>query len=62
MSTYNSIQREYNWVCKRIKGPLYRIKMRELYNKINKAILNPEMTPQQKLNLIGIRDTIKEKL
>lgn len=62
MSAYNSIQREYNWVCKHIKGPLYRIKMRELYNKINKAILNPEMTPQQKLNLMGMRDIIKEKL
>lgn len=31
MSSFNRIQRQYNWVCKNIKGPLYRIKMRELY-------------------------------
>lgn len=26
MSSFNRIQRQYNWVCKNIKGPLYRIK------------------------------------
>ena len=31
MSSINKICREYNWVCKHIKGPLYRIKMQELY-------------------------------
>ena len=59
MSAFNKIQRQYNWVCKHIKGPLYRIKMQELYNEANKAILDPKLTPEQKLKLIGIRDTLK---
>lgn len=46
MSAFNKIQREYNWVCKHIKGPLYRIKMQELYNEANKAILDPKLTPE----------------
>ncbi len=62
MSSINKICREYNWVCKHIKGPLYRIKMRELYIEANKAILNPDLTPEQKLKLIGIRDLLKSKL
>ena len=62
MSSFNRIQRQYNWVCKNIKGPLYRIKMRELYIKAKKAILDPHLTPEQKLILISIRDTIKSKL
>ena len=41
---------------------LYRIKMQELYNEANKAILDPKLTPEQKLKLIGIRDTLKTKL
>lgn len=41
---------------------MYRIKMQELYNEANKAILNPKLTPEQKLKLIGIRDTLKTKL
>lgn len=41
MSSFNRIQRQYNWVCKNIKGPLYRIKMRELYIEAKKAILDP---------------------
>lgn len=62
MSSINKICREYNWVCKHIKGPLYRIKMQELYAEANKAILNPDLTPEQKLKLIGIRDLLKSKL
>ncbi len=62
MSAFNKIQREYNWICKHINGPLYRIKMRELYIEANKAILNPDLTPEQKLKLIGIRDLLKSKL
>lgn len=62
MSAFNKIQREYNWVCKHIKGPLYRIKMQELYAEANKAMKDPELTPQQKLKLIGIRDLLKSKL
>ena len=62
MSSINKICREYNWVCKHIKGPLYRIKMQELYAEANKAMKDPELTPQQKLKLIGIRDTLKTKL
>lgn len=38
MSSINKICREYNWVCKHIKGPLYRIKMQELYAEVNKAM------------------------
>lgn len=34
MSSINKICREYNWVCKHIKGPLYRIKMQELYAEV----------------------------
>lgn len=62
MSSINKICREYSWVCKHIKGPLYRIKMQELYAEANKAMKDPELTPQQKLKLIGIRDIIKSKL
>lgn len=62
MSSINKICREYNWVCKHIKGPLYRRKMQELYAEANKAMKDPELTPQQKLKLIGIRDTLKSKL
>ena len=62
MSSINKICREYNWVCKHIKGPLYRIKMQELYAEANKAMKDPELTPQQKLKQIGIRDTLKSKL
>lgn len=62
MSAFNKIQREYNWVCKHIKGPLYRIKMQELYIEVNKAMKDPGLTPEQKLKLIGIRDIIKSKL
>lgn len=47
MSSFNRIQRQYNWVCKNIKGPLYRIKMRELYIEAKKAILDPHLTPEQ---------------
>lgn len=50
MSSFNRIQRQYNWVCKNIKGPLYRIKMRELYIEAKKAILDPHLTPEQKTN------------
>lgn len=62
MSSFNKIQREYNWVCKHINGPLYRIKMQKLYIEANKAILDPKITSEQKLKLIGIRDTLKSKL
>lgn len=61
MSSINKICREYNWVCN-IKGPLYRIKMQELYIEVNKAMKDPDLTPKQKLKLIGIRDIIKSKL
>lgn len=46
MSSFNRIQRQYNWVCKNIKGPLHRIKMRELYIEAKKAILDPHLTPE----------------
>jgi hypothetical protein len=36
--------------------------MRELYIGAKKAILDHHLTPEQKLILIGIRDTIKSKL
>jgi hypothetical protein len=36
--------------------------MRELYIEAKKAILDPHLTPEQKLILIGIRDTIKSNL
>lgn len=49
MSSINKICREYNWVCKHIKGPLYRIKMQELYIEVNKAMKDPGLTPEQKL-------------
>ena len=62
MSSFNRIQRQYNWICKNIKGPLYRIKMGKLYIETKKAILDPHLTPEQKLILISIRDTIKSKL
>lgn len=62
MSSINKICRKYNWVCKHIKGPLYRIKMQELYIEVNKAMKDPGLTPEQKLKLIGIRDIIKSKL
>ena len=62
MSSFTSILCQYNWVCKNIKGQLYRIKMRERYIEAKKAILDPHLTPEQKLILIGIRDTIKSKL
>ena len=62
MSTYNRIQRQYNLVCKNIKGQKKKKKMRELYIEAKKAILDPHLTPEQKLILIGIRDTIKSKL
>lgn len=64
MSSINKICREYNWVCKHIKGPLYRIKMQELYAEVNKAMKDSDLTPEQKLKLklIGIRDIIKSKL
>lgn len=62
MSSINKICREYNWVCKYIKGPLYRIKMQELYAEVNKAMKDSDLTPEQKLKLIGIRDIIKSKL
>ena len=62
MSSINKICREYNWVCKHIKGPLYRIKMQELYAEANKAMKDPELTAAQKLKLIGIRDLLKSKL
>lgn len=62
MSSINKICREYNWVCKHIKRPLYRIKMQELYIEVNKAMKDPGLTPEQKLKLIGIRDIIKSKL
>lgn len=62
MSSINKICREYNWVCKHIKWPLYRIKMQELYIEVNKAMKDPGLTPEQKLKLIGIRDIIKSKL
>lgn len=62
MSSINKIRREYNWVCKHIKGPLYRIKMQELYAEVNKAMKDSDLTPEQKLKLIGIRDIIKSKL
>ena len=45
MSSINKICREYNWVCKHIKGPLYRIKMQELYIEVNKAMKDPGLTP-----------------
>lgn len=59
MSSINKICREYNWVCKHIKGPLYRIKMQELYIEVNKAMKDPGLTPEQKLKLIGIVKTMK---
>ena len=62
MSSFNKIQRQYNWVCKHIKGPLYRVRMRELYQEANKALLDPDLTPEQKIKLIGIRDILKSKL
>lgn len=62
MSSINKICREYNWVCKHIKEPLYRIKMQELYAEVNKAMKDSDLTPEQKLKLIGIRDIIKSKL
>lgn len=49
MSSINKICREYNWVCKHIKGPLYRIKMQELYAEVNKAMKDSDLTPEQKL-------------
>ena len=42
--------------------PLYRIKMQELYAEVNKAMKDSDLTPEQKLKLIGIRDIIKSKL
>ena len=48
MSSINKICREYNWVCKHIKGPLYRIKMQELYAEVNKAMKDSDLTPEQK--------------
>lgn len=62
MSSINKICRKYNWVCKHIEGPLYRIKMQELYAEVNKAMKDSGLTPEQKLKLIGIRDIIKSKL
>ena len=62
MSTYHKIIREYLWVVKHTKGPLYRVKMLKLYLKVNEAIKDPNVQSQFKLRLIGLRDQIKTKL
>lgn len=58
MSSFNRIQRQYNWVCKNIKGPLYRIKMRELYIEAKKAILDPQIQLVNGLNQTKIPDEV----
>lgn len=60
--SYNSIQKEYCWIIRNLKGPLYKIRMKNLYSKVLKAINDPNISSRQKLNLLQIRDIIKEKL